>query len=75
MTRDSEELALQDYLTDLKAIKSEVSKILEEVNENTLSRAAKHYPRELNRLLTERNIKQSLAIMFLLGWERFYCPE
>jgi len=46
---------LREYITDLKLIKSEIFKILEE-EEKEISRAAKHYPGRINHLLVKRNI-------------------
>ena len=63
MTEDKELSELREYMTDLKTIRSEVNQILEKRNESALSRAAKHYPRKLNLLLTKRNIKSASGII------------
>ena len=56
MAEDKEFSERQEYISTLKAARSEISHILGENNEKTLSRAAEYYPVKINQLLTERNI-------------------
>ena len=56
MAKEKEFLETQEYISALKAAKSEISHILDENNEKALSRAAEYYPVKINQLLTERNI-------------------
>ena len=56
MAEDKEFSEIQEFISELKAIKSEISHILDENNEKALSRAAEYYPVKINLLLTERNI-------------------
>ena len=56
MAEDKEFSEIQGYISVLKAVKSEISQLLEENNEKTLSGAAEYYPVKINQLLTERNI-------------------
>ncbi len=56
MAKDKEFSEIQEYISALKAARSEISQILEENNEKALSRAAGYYPVKMNQLLTERNI-------------------
>lgn len=56
MAKEKEFSEIQEYISALKAAKSEISQTLDENNEKTLSRAAEYYPVKINQLLTERNI-------------------
>ena len=63
MTEDEEFSKLREYISDLKIIKSEILKTLDECDEKKISQAAKHYPERLNHLLMKRNIK-SVSVLF-----------
>ena len=63
MSVNREFYKLEDYISDLKKMRSEVFQIIEEGAEKELARAAKYYPRELNHLLVKRNMK-STRILF-----------
>ena len=56
MAEDKEIKEIHEYISALKAIKSEIYQILEDNNEKALSRAAEYYPVKINQLLIQRNI-------------------
>ena len=63
MSEKKEYLEYKRYLQDLRNIRSEVHRIINHGSEKEMSRAAKHYPGELNRLLVSRNIKNLRIIV------------
>ena len=62
MVEDKEYSDLKKYIADLKSIRSDIHKILDEDDEKQISRAAKHYPKKTNRLLIQRNIKSASSV-------------
>lgn len=62
MDENNDYLEFKEYINNLRLMKSEVANILEEGDEMNISRAAKHFPVELNHLLVKRNIKSARAI-------------
>ena len=62
MAEEKEFSEIQEYISALKAIKSEIYQILDENNDKALSRAAGYYPVKINLLLTERNILSVTSI-------------
>jgi len=57
MSHDKEFYERQEYINELKKIKSEVEAILEDENDKELSRATKSYSTRINHLLVQRNIE------------------
>ena len=63
MSEKEEYLEYKRYLQDLRNIRSEVHRIINHGSETEMSRAAKHYSVELNRLLVSRNINNLNVIV------------
>lgn len=63
MSEKKELLEYKRYLQDLRNMRSEVHRIINHGSEKEMSRAAKHYPGKLNRLLVNRNIKNLRVIV------------
>jgi len=62
MAKAKEISDLRKYIADLKSIRSDIHKILDEDDEKQISRAAKHYPNKVNQLLIQRNIKSASSV-------------
>jgi hypothetical protein len=63
MPKEKEYLESKRYLQDLRNIRSEVHRIINDGSEKEMSRAAQHYPGTLNYLLVSRNIKNLRVIV------------
>jgi hypothetical protein len=70
MAEDKEFSKQRKYYTDLRLIKSEILKVLDQSDEKKISRAVKVYPIRINHLLMKRNIKSASVLLpfFDLAW-------
>lgn len=59
MIEDKEFTELQEYIKDLKAVRSEVLQIISEKDDKEFAKAANYYPVKVNQLLTQRNIESA----------------